>query len=169
MSGPLGRYTRPLLIGVGLIAALAVYQNRDDVLNLFREHSSPGGPTTQTHHVPDATPVELALVAPLERGGKLLDYEVEAIHGVREGIMRIALAKDEATVDLTLALVSQAGPLAPFAAGPYAIYYSSNKAPGDAPVRLGAALAEIVKANAGASTPPGLSTYRPVPRSDGSR
>lgn len=165
---PLGRYTRPALIAVGLVAALAVYLNRD-------VHTSPasgprvpgsegsgGGSTGKPAPIlKEAGPAELALVAPLEKGGKLLDYDLRAISSVDDGVLWLILVKGDAVVYLTVAMASDAGARAPIVVGPYAIFYSGFHASEDASVRLGNALAEIVKANASAPTPPGLATYTP--------
>ncbi len=169
-----GIYPKLALIAVGLVAAIAVYQNFDIVTRVFGGNATPSPPSSgepvgstpagsAAARPREAGPAELALVAPLVKGGKLLDYTIVAIYGVESGAITVVLAKDKALVYLTVAMASDAGPLALAVVGPYAIFKSMMNVPEGDIDRLWNAFSEIIKANAGVPAPPGLSTYTPGP------
>jgi hypothetical protein len=151
-------YRKPLLIAAVLVAMGVVIH--------VRQHAAPEPSPMQEPRLEfkpkEAGPPELALVAPLKKGGQLLDYEIKAINGVENSVIEIVLAKGAGTIGLTLALASNTGPLAPVTAGRYAIFNSRQDAAEEDVGRLTSALVEILKANSGVPVPPGLSAH-PTP------
>lgn len=163
-----------IVSAIGLLAALAVYQNFDVVTRVLHGGVVPstastadpaGAMSAWTAAAPprEAGPAELALVAPLVKGGKLLDYTVLAIYGVERGGLTVVLGKEKALVYLTVAMASDAGPLAPAVVGPYAIFKSILNAPAEEAERLQGAFGEILRANVAVPAPPGLATFQPGP------
>ncbi len=106
---------------------------------------------------------ELALVAPLAPGARLVDYEVVRIEGALRGAMRVVCAKGRGVVRLDLAIVAEEGPAPAATAGRYAIFWGAHNAPLDEADALAKALAEVVKNNGSAPVPAGLAPFVPRP------
>jgi len=104
---------------------------------------------------------ELALVAPLAPGSELGGYQVRAIHGVQDGVMRLVCVKDRATVRLDVALVDDDGPQPPATAGRYAVFYSLKGAVPEDGLGLAEALAKVVAAHQDAPAPRGMRKFVP--------
>jgi hypothetical protein len=157
---PPGKYTKPL-IAVGVLVAVFIGLQVVGRTPKSRPPTALGPMTFPTPPLKEAGPAELALVAPLKKGSKLLDYEVRSITGVEGGVIWVMVKKEETVVYLTIALTAGATSLAPLTVGPYGIYTSALQPPPGDQERLGAALLEVLKANVAAPVPPGLSKYTP--------
>ncbi|UQA56285.1 hypothetical protein [Polyangium aurulentum] len=110
-----------------------------------------------------AGPEELALVAPLVPGARLEDFEVREVRAVQGGVLTLVLAKDRATVRLSVALAEDGGPAPPALAGRYAVFYSLRNAQPEDGERLARALARILDKHADVPAPPGLGPFVPSP------
>jgi hypothetical protein len=123
--------------------------------------------TTPEAPLPPAGSAELALVAPLRDGSTFGGFTVRAVHGVHGGVFRIVCAKDKALVRLDIALLDESEGAAspPATAGRYAIYYSvrGGATPEDGE-QLATRLARVLRANASAAVPPGLTPFKPNPK-----
>lgn len=143
-----------------LFALFVGVQNLHHLPAAFRQEPAQRPPPVLAR---EAGPAELALVAPLAKGGKLLEYDIKAIYGVDPGgALWVVLAKEQAQVHLTVAMASDAGALAPVVVnGQYAIFYSAPQALQADAARLMGALSETIKANAAVAMPPGLGPFKP--------
>jgi hypothetical protein len=155
---PPGKYAKLALIPLAVIAVIIG-------LNVVGRTPKSGPPTSlgpmtfPTPPLKQAGPAELALVAPLKKGGDLLDYEIKSISAVDNGMIWVIVKKGETLVYLTIALTAGGTTLAPYSVGPYGIFTSAVSPPPGEMEKLGNALLEVVKANAAVPPPPGLSTY----------
>jgi len=114
-----------------------------------------------------AGPAELALVAPVVSGRRLVDgWTVRDIRGVEGGTFRLDLAEDagHGRVLLHVALASDEGPPPPAEAGRYAIFYSAREVSSDVAERLAQSLAKVIEKNRAAPEPPGMTAFRPRPK-----
>jgi hypothetical protein len=116
-----------------------------------------------------ATPVELAVVAPLAPGSDLGGFVVREIRGVERGRMRVVCEKGRDTVRLDVALDGAApdagaGALPPATAGKFAIFYAldGGATPEDGE-RLAKALAVVI-GRGKAPPPPGMTPFTPGPK-----
>ena len=150
------------------LAALSLAVGAGLGLVLAREPAPPpgrdgGGPPKPR----PAGPAERALLAPLTEGSPLGGFEVREIHAVSaEGLLRVICVQGRAVVRLNVALAAPAddGPAPPAVAGRYAIFYSLKNASPEEGERLAVELSTVLKANAAAPAPPGLSPFTPKPR-----
>lgn len=124
------------------------------------------GPASVTAPAPPQPPPppsaeELALLSPLAPGSHLAGFEVRAIDGVRDGVLRVVCGKDRAIVRLDVALVDDEGAVPPATAGRFAVFYSLSGALPEEGDRLARKLADVLRAHAGATPPPGMTTFKP--------
>jgi hypothetical protein len=110
---------------------------------------------------PPPSAEELALLSPIAQGSQLAGFEVREIHGVRDGVMRLVLVKDKATVRLDVALLDDDGVVPPATAGKLAVFYSLHGALPEEGDRLARKLADVLKAHPAATPPPGMTKFRP--------
>jgi hypothetical protein len=128
---------------------------------------APGAADRSDEPPPSAAPLdpaEAAIVAPLTSGSDLAGYKVREIQGVKEGVMRVVCAKDQAIVRLQIALAADEGPSAPATTGRYAVFYSAKGTSPQEGERLAKALAKILEGNAAKPPPAGLAPFKPKPK-----
>lgn len=162
-----------LVVGAGvvlLVATTVVLNLRAKPTDVAPQNPPQNQPQQQTVTGPrEADAAALAVVAPLVKGGNLLNYTARTIMLVPGQGMVVTLAKaggfypdggasdggancDPSQVDearLTIALAPLAPAATPaFKKGPYAIFVSPQNVPQFEADRLGAAFAELVNAKA---------------------
>ena len=111
-----------------------------------------------------AGPAELAVVAPLVAGNKLVEgWTVREIRAVRDGTFRVACKQDDGRghVDLEIALHEDADPSPPAVAGRFAIFYAARRVEPSEAAKLATALAKVIEKNKDAAPPPGLTAFHP--------
>jgi hypothetical protein len=147
-----------------VIAALALVSMA--ACRATRRAPSPSPSTAASTAPPSraAGPAELGLLAPLTPGSVLGGFTVREIHAVEHGLLRVVCArdkKDKEVVRLDVALAAPEGALPPATAGRYAIFYSLRGAMPEDADRLANELAAVIKGNAAAPAPAGMTTFTP--------
>jgi hypothetical protein len=108
-------------------------------------------------------PAELALIAPLDKGAKLADFEVAEVHGVDRGVLEIVCQKGAARIVLSVALLAEGGPSPPASTDRYAVFYSLRGAAPEDGERVAKALVTVLEAHRTVPPPPGLGPFVPRP------
>jgi hypothetical protein len=165
LTRALARGCFALAVGAGLGYLIAHEPTPRDPREEQRKQQEQQAVTHEDSH-PDRPPpageAELALLAPLKEGGTLGGYTVREIDAVGDsGQLRLVCQKENAVVELNVALKAESGPEPPATAGRYAVYYFARSAPpadGDA---LAHALAKIIEANSWARVPRKLRPFVP--------
>jgi hypothetical protein len=111
-----------------------------------------------------ASEAERAFLRPLTEGRSLGGFQVRELRPVEKGSLRIVCERDGARVNLDIALLGPESPSPPAMAGPYAVYYSLERASQADGERLARELEKILTANAAVPPPPGLQPYPADPR-----
>ncbi len=121
-------------------------------------HPAPSSTPITTAAASEASPAELAVLAPLRVGGSLRGFDITAIdHDV--GMVQMVCRRDHATVRLDVTLAADAGPTPPAMAGPYAVFYEIDGASQAAGEELALALAAVLQRNSAAPPPPSLTRF----------
>lgn len=156
---PLRTSTKVLLVVVPLALAIVGIQQADRVRGLFR--AKPEQPRPVPVPAREANAAELAFVAPLVPGAKLLDYDIKSIIGVEHGGLWLRLEKGPVGLYLTIALAStaDAGPLPPTVVGPYALFDSGSNVPMADAERLRTAVGAVLMGHPEVPPPPGLAIF----------
>ncbi|EYF08133.1 hypothetical protein [Chondromyces apiculatus] len=156
--------SRWTLLGIGravFVASIALGSGAGLGTLITRPPSSEAAGEAPPAPVP-AGAAERAILAPLAEGASLGDFEVLDIQAVNaEGAVRLHCVRDRAKVRLDVALVTEDGPEPPAFTDRYAVFYSLKNASPEDGERLARALAEILKKNESAPTPPGMKPFTP--------
>lgn len=152
-----------LLTAVALGAFLLLSPGEPETVsngrNPSRNQVEPRAPKRIRRQPPPAGPNEMALLAPLEIGAELAEWEVKFIGAVDDGRLSVVLSKDGAFLRLEVVLASPDAPEPPAATRRYHIYYRAQGVLPEEGAELARKLAEIIAKNGHVSPPAGMSTY----------
>lgn len=111
-----------------------------------------------------AGPDELALLAPLEAGGTLADWNLQFIGSIHGGRLPLLLEREGVKIRLDVVLASEDAPEPPAKTRRFHVYYRATQPAQEDAQKLARALAEVVAKNGSVAPPPGMATYHDAGR-----
>lgn len=107
-----------------------------------------------------ASSVELAFIAPIAPGARVLDYTVTRVLPVENGVLSIELDRGKSAVRLDIAKLQPGGPSAPATFGEFGVFYAQHGAGREDGARLATAIAKLLADVDERPAPPGLSVLQ---------
>jgi hypothetical protein len=108
-----------------------------------------------------ATPEARSLLAPLTEGSDVAGWRVTVLEGPRDGLIHVVLRKGADDIEILIAQRQGTTVSAPVVAGPYALFNMGFQEFDRQAMVVMRALADTLRAKAGAPAPPGLGPFNP--------
>lgn len=126
--------------------------------------SGEGSSSRQSSRLEPAGEAELALLAPLQVGATLGDWEIRFIGAISKGRLPIVVAHEGRDLGLEVVLSGDDGPEPAAATRRFHVFYRSRGALPEDGSRLALALAKVLAENGAVAPPPGMTAYRDAGR-----